>query len=100
MPLRPVTDRLLIKADPVPLCIGRIILPSGARSKPQSGVVVAAGPGRWGKDGKFVHVYSRPGERVFWNEFDGCLIDDPESGAKLTVLCDERVLAREACGDA
>jgi chaperonin GroES len=90
--IRPVTDRILIKVDPVPSTMGSILIPHVDRPVPQSGVVVAVGPGRWEKK-KFVPTTTKPGQRVYWNKYDGCVIED--GGESFTVLCDERVLASE-----
>jgi chaperonin GroES len=52
--LRPLADRVIVepldKGEEV--TSGGILLPETAKEKPQEGLVVAIGPGRWDEDGK------------------------------------------------
>lgn len=51
--LRPLADRVLVEPleaeDKTP---SGLLLPETAKDKPQEGLIVAAGPGRWDEDGK------------------------------------------------
>ncbi len=51
--LRPRADRVIVEPlDKEETTAGGILLPETAKEKPQEGLVVAAGPGRWDEDGK------------------------------------------------
>ena len=51
--LRPLADRVIVEPlDREETTAGGILLPETAKEKPQEGLVVAAGPGRWDEDGK------------------------------------------------
>ncbi len=51
--LRPLADRVIVEPlDKEETTAGGILLPETAKEKPQEGLVVAAGPGRWDEDGK------------------------------------------------
>ena len=50
MKIRPLGDRILVKAEePKEKKIGGIIIPDTAKEKPQEGTVIAAGNGKIGK---------------------------------------------------
>ncbi len=51
--LRPLADRVIVEPlDKEEVTPGGILLPETAKEKPQEGLVVAIGPGRWDEDGK------------------------------------------------
>ncbi len=51
--LRPLADRVIVEPlEREETTSGGILLPETAKEKPQEGLVVAAGPGRWDEDGK------------------------------------------------
>ncbi len=51
--LRPLADRVIVEPlEGEETTSGGILLPETAKEKPQEGLVVAAGPGRWDEDGK------------------------------------------------
>ncbi len=51
--LRPLADRVIVEPlEREEQTSGGIFLPETAKEKPQEGLVVAAGPGRWDEDGK------------------------------------------------
>ena len=53
MNLRPLADRVIVEPlEREETTSGGILLPETAKEKPQEGLVVAAGPGRWDEDGK------------------------------------------------
>ncbi len=53
MNLRPLADRVIVEPlEREETTTGGILLPETAKEKPQEGLVVAAGPGRWDEDGK------------------------------------------------
>ncbi len=53
MNLKPLADRVIVEPlEREETTAGGILLPETAKEKPQEGLVVAAGPGRWDEDGK------------------------------------------------
>lgn len=63
MNLRPIGDKIIIKADETSdKSAGGIIL--GTEEKPHTGTVVAVGEGAWGPDGKRIPISVKVGDRV------------------------------------
>jgi chaperonin GroES len=53
MNLRPLGDRVIVEPlEQDEKTASGILLPETAKEKPQEGLVVAAGPGRWDEEGK------------------------------------------------
>lgn len=53
MNLRPLSDRVIVEPlERDEMTASGILLPETAKEKPQEGLVIAAGPGRWDEDGK------------------------------------------------
>lgn len=72
MKLRPLGDRILVKAEePKEKKIGGIIIPDTAKEKPQEGTVVAAGNGKMGKDGKVIPMDVKVGDKVLYGKYSG-----------------------------
>ena len=72
MKLRPLGDRILVKAEePKEKKIGGIIIPDTVKEKPQEGTVVAAGNGKIGKDGKVVAMDVKVGDKVLYGKYSG-----------------------------
>lgn len=93
MTLIPLDDKVIVKRDEgdnkTP---GGIILPDIAKNKPETGVVVAVGPGRWNKDQTArVKINLSVGQRVAFVRYAGHEIEHDDE--KLLVLTEENVLA-------
>lgn len=72
MKIRPLGDRILVKTEePKEKKIGGIIIPDTVKEKPQEGVVVAAGNGRLGKDGKVIPMEIKVGDKVMYGKYSG-----------------------------
>lgn len=72
MKIRPLGDRILVKAEePKEKKIGGIIIPDTAKEKPQEGTVIAAGNGRMGKDGKVIPMDVKVGDKVLYGKYSG-----------------------------
>lgn len=70
--LRPLADRVLIKrAKEEEKTLGGIILPESAKQKQEVGQVIAVGPGKKDKDGKYVEVAVKSGDTVMWDKYGG-----------------------------
>lgn len=51
--LRPLADRVVVEPlEEDAKTASGLLLPETAKDKPQQGLIVAAGPGRWDEDGK------------------------------------------------
>jgi len=74
--IRPLEDRVLIKPDkPEDKTKHGIYLPEGAKEKPMSGKVIAAGPGKLGDDGTRAAVCVKKGNTVVYGKYSGTEID-------------------------
>ena len=72
MKIRPLGDRILVKAEePKEKKIGGIIIPDTVKEKPQEGTVVAAGNGKMGKDGKVIPMDVKVGDKVLYGKYSG-----------------------------
>lgn len=90
--LRPLSDRLVIEPkEKEDKTTSGIILPETAKEKPQEGTVLAAGPGRIGKQGMRVLMDVKTGDVVLYAKYSGTEIklDD----RKLLILKESDILA-------
>ena len=91
MTLRPLTDRVVIKAtENEEKNVGGIILAASSQEKPQIAEVVAVGPGGM-VDGKEVKMYIKVGDKVITGKYSGTQvkIDDVE----YTIVKQDDILA-------
>ena len=58
MKIRPLGDRILVKAEE-------------PKEKPQEGTVIAAGNGKIGKDGKVIPMEIKVGDKVLYGKYSG-----------------------------
>jgi chaperonin GroES len=72
MKIRPLQDRILVKrVEEESKTKGGIIIPDSAKEKPAEGVVVAAGNGKRGDDGKLIALDVKKGDRVLFAKYAG-----------------------------
>jgi chaperonin GroES len=73
MTITPLHDRLIVRRlDETPDSAGGVIvIPDSAKEKPQYGMVLAAGPGRFGKDGKRLPLDVRAGDLILFGKYSG-----------------------------
>ena len=89
---RPLHDRLLVqRLDEEEKSRGGIIIPDTAKEKPQSGRVLAVGPGRRGEDGELIALEVRVGDKVMFAKYAGTEIKI--DGEDRVILREEDVLA-------
>ncbi|BAC88969.1 co-chaperone GroES [Gloeobacter violaceus] len=70
--LRPLGDRVLVKVvEQEERTAGGIFLPDTAKEKPQTGEVVAVGPGRLKDDGTRVDPEVKVGDTVLYGKYSG-----------------------------
>lgn len=81
MPIRPLHDRLIVKADEEKeVSDGGIIIPDMAKEKPVEGTVISAGKGRMTDEGELVPMEVKAGDRILFSRYAGSEIkvnDEP-----------------------
>jgi chaperonin GroES len=72
MKFRPLHDRVVVKRlEEDTKTKGGIIIPDTAAEKPQTGKVVAVGPGARGEDGKLQAMEVKAGDKVLFGKWSG-----------------------------
>jgi chaperonin GroES len=72
MKIRPLSDRVLIKRiEEKGKTAGGIIIPDTAKERPQEGEVIAAGPGKWDKDGNRMPMSVKEGDMILLGRYAG-----------------------------
>lgn len=92
MPLKPLSDRLIVKRSaPVRTSAGGIVLPDAAGEKPEQGTVVAVGPGRTDDNGRAIPIGVKVGDTILFGKYAGQTVKvDAE---ELLVIREEEVFA-------
>ena len=76
MNLKPLGDRVIVKQDDVEeTTAGGLLLSSGSKEKPTTGVVLAVGDGRTTEEGKTIPVPVKKGDRVIYGKYGGTEIE-------------------------
>lgn len=76
MNLKPLGDRVIVKQDEAEeTTAGGLLLSSGSKEKPTTGVVLAVGDGRVTEDGETIPVPVKVGDRVLYGKYGGTEID-------------------------
>ncbi len=92
MTLKPLGDRVVVRrAEEEEQVKGGIIIPDSAKEKPQRGEVVAAGPGKYGDDGKRIALDVKPGDTVLFGKYSGS--DVTVDGEEVFILREDEILA-------
>jgi chaperonin GroES len=72
MKFRPLHDRVVVKRiDAEEKTAGGIIIPDTAKEKPQTGEVVAVGPGGRDENGKLIPIDVKAGDKVLFGKWSG-----------------------------
>ena len=72
MNLKPLGDRVIIKQDEAETTTASGLFIAGdAKEKPQTGTVLAVGPGKMDKDGKNLPMPVKKGNRVVYSKYGG-----------------------------
>jgi chaperonin GroES len=88
--LTPLGERVLVRRiTEVETVRGGIIIPDSAKEKPQEGVVVAVGTGRFDK-GQHVPMSVKEGDRVLFGKYSGS--DIKIDGEEFLILKEEEIL--------
>ena len=81
MKFRPLHDRVVVqRIEEDQKTAGGIIIPDTAAEKPQTGKVIAVGPGARGDDGKIEPLDVKAGDKVLFGKWSGTEVklDDEE----------------------
>jgi chaperonin GroES len=83
--LKPLGDRVVIEPiEKEEMTPSGIVLPETAKEKPQEGLVVAVGPGRWDEDGeRRIAMDVKEGDKVLYAKY---------AGTEVKLSGDEKVL--------
>src|SRR5207245_8775834 len=93
MKIRPLSDRIVVRREEsAEVTAGGIVLPDSAKSKPQRGKVLAAGPGRLLKDGTRRSLQVKEGDTVLFTAWAGDEFKDKNSQVIL-LMHEEDVMA-------
>jgi chaperonin GroES len=69
--IRPLEDRIVVQAvEAETTTASGLVIPDTAKEKPQEGIVLAIGPGRF-EDGKRVPLDVKEGDRVLYSKYGG-----------------------------
>ena len=72
MTIRPLGDHILVKPEEqAETKKGGIIIPDTAKEKPQEGLVIAAGSGKRGEDGKVQPLEVKKGDKILFSKYGG-----------------------------
>jgi chaperonin GroES len=94
--LKPLGDRLIVKAIEEETVVSGIVLPDTAKEKPNKGKVLAVGPGKLDDDGDRVPLDVAEGDEVLYSKYGGT--DIVVEGEDLLVLRESDVLAKVVQG--
>lgn len=88
--LTPLHDRILVRrVEEADTVRGGIIIPDSAKEKPQEGVVIAAGTGKFEK-GQTIPLAVKEGDRILFGKYAGNEIKI--DGEELLIMREEEVL--------
>ncbi len=93
MKIRPLDDRVVVSPlDSEETTAGGIVLPDSAQEKPQSGEIVAVGPGKMMKNGDRAPMAVSIGDRVFYGKYSGTEVK--VDGEEFKLLRETDILAK------
>ncbi len=95
MKIRPLDDRVVVKPlDAEETTPGGIVLPDTAQEKPQSGEIVATGPGKLMDNGDRAGLSVKVGDHVIYGKYSGTEIK--VEGDELKILRESDILGKLA----
>ncbi len=91
--LRPLADRVIVEPlEGEEKTASGILLPETAKEKPQEGLVVAVGPGRWDEDGKKrVEMEVALNDKIIFSKYSGSEVKVDDK--KYLILGEKDILA-------
>jgi chaperonin GroES len=71
--LKPLEDRIIVQPlESEQTTASGLVIPDTAKEKPQEGLVLAVGPGRWDEDGeKRIPLDIKEGDTVIYSKYGG-----------------------------
>ncbi len=71
--LKPLEDRIVVQPlESEQTTASGLVIPDTAKEKPQEGIVLAVGPGRWDEDGeKRIPLDVKEGDTVIYSKYGG-----------------------------
>jgi chaperonin GroES len=92
MSMKPLGDRVIVRrAEAAEKTTGGILLPDGAKDKPQKGTVMSVGEGKLLKDGKRQPLAVKEGDSVLFTAWAGDEFKD--KGGNILIMREEDILA-------
>ena len=89
--IRPLEDRIVVQAvEAETTTASGLVIPDTAKEKPQEGIVLAIGPGRF-EDGQRIPLDVKEGDRVLYSKYGGTEVK--YNGEEYLVLSARDVLA-------
>jgi chaperonin GroES len=89
--IRPLEDRIVVQSvEAETTTASGLVIPDTAKEKPQEGIVLAVGPGRF-EDGQRVPLDVKEGDRVLYSKYGGTEVK--YDGEEYLVLSARDVLA-------
>jgi chaperonin GroES len=96
MNLKPLGDRVIVKAvEQEEVTASGLVLPDTAKEKPQRGLVLAVGDGRY-VDGKRVPLEVSTGDEIIYSKYGGTEVK--LDGEEVLILAEHDILAKVAGG--
>ena len=93
MAIQPLEDRIVVEPQEAEQqTASGLVIPDTAKEKPQSGVVLAVGPGRTTEQGQLVAPTVAVGDTVLYSKYGGTEVD--VDGKTVLVLSSRDVLAK------
>ncbi|MDD5290281.1 MAG: co-chaperone GroES [Patescibacteria group bacterium] len=91
MNLKPLTDHLLVKPIKKETAKGGLVLPATGQEKPETGEVVAVGPGRILDNGTRLEMTLKVGDKIMFKKYapDEIKVEDQE----YLIISESEVLA-------
>ena len=98
MKLKPLGDRVIVKAiEEEEVTASGLVLPDTAKEKPQRGMVLAVGDGRW-EEGERVPLTVAEGDTVIYSKYGGTEVK--VDGEDVLILSEHDILAKVETGAA
>ena len=89
--IRPLHDRVIVKRiEEGEQVRGSLIIPDTAKEKPQEGEVIAAGEGKYRRDGTRQALDVKAGDRVLFGKYSGTEVK--LDGEELLIMREDEIL--------
>jgi len=89
--VKPLGNRVLVKRSSSPTSKGGILLPETAKEKPRQGEIIAVGPGKMDKQGKYIPLSLNIGDVVIYSTYGG--VEVPMDEEDFLLLSEDDILA-------